>query len=92
MVVQDDKVVNAMASFGACVGCSLGAWDADHVAGTVIVFTGILPIAKDEEGLAAIIGHGERKSTPSVHLAHIVVLQRSGMLVSPSQDIVSPVN
>lgn len=40
MVVKDDKIVNAMASFG-----------------TVIVFTGILPMAKDEEGLAAILGH-----------------------------------
>lgn len=40
MVVKDDKVVNAMASFG-----------------TVIVFTGILPLARDEEGLAAVIGH-----------------------------------
>ncbi|GJE94132.1 peptidase family M48-domain-containing protein [Phanerochaete sordida] len=40
MVVKDDKVVNAMASFG-----------------TVVVFTGILPLAKDEEGLAAVLGH-----------------------------------
>ncbi|KAH8105371.1 peptidase family M48-domain-containing protein [Cristinia sonorae] len=40
LVVNDDKVVNAMASYG-----------------NVIVFTGILPVAKDEEGLAAILGH-----------------------------------
>jgi hypothetical protein len=26
--------------------------------GTVVVFTGILPVAKDEQGLAAILGHG----------------------------------
>ncbi|KAI0331583.1 hypothetical protein GY45DRAFT_1300811 [Cubamyces sp. BRFM 1775] len=39
-VVNDDKVVNAMASFG-----------------NIVVFTGILPVAKDENGLAAVLGH-----------------------------------
>ncbi|KAI0367886.1 hypothetical protein BV20DRAFT_1023600 [Pilatotrama ljubarskyi] len=39
-VVNDDKVVNAMASFG-----------------DIVVFTGILPVAKDENGLAAVLGH-----------------------------------
>jgi hypothetical protein len=41
LVVNDKKVVNAMAA-----------------PGTVVVFTGILPVAKDEQGLAAILGHG----------------------------------
>lgn len=40
LVVNDEKVVNAMAA-----------------PGTVVVFTGILPVAKDEQGLAAILGH-----------------------------------
>ncbi|KAF8489552.1 peptidase family M48-domain-containing protein [Russula emetica] len=40
LVVNDPKVVNAMAA-----------------PGTVVVFTGILPIVKDEQGLAAILGH-----------------------------------
>ncbi|KDQ58056.1 hypothetical protein JAAARDRAFT_155715 [Jaapia argillacea MUCL 33604] len=40
MVVNDDKVVNAMATYG-----------------NVIVFTGILPVCKDEQGLAAVLGH-----------------------------------
>ncbi|KAH9054686.1 peptidase family M48-domain-containing protein [Lactarius vividus] len=40
LVVNDKKVVNAMAA-----------------PGTVVVFTGILPVAKDEQGLAAILGH-----------------------------------
>ncbi|THH32674.1 hypothetical protein EUX98_g1525 [Antrodiella citrinella] len=40
IVVNDDKVVNAAASYG-----------------NVVVFTGILPVAKDEEGLAAVLGH-----------------------------------
>ncbi|KAI0631713.1 peptidase family M48-domain-containing protein [Trametes polyzona] len=39
-VVNDDRVVNAMASFG-----------------DIVVFTGILPVAKDENGLAAVLGH-----------------------------------
>ncbi|KAI0295074.1 hypothetical protein B0F90DRAFT_1213239 [Multifurca ochricompacta] len=42
LVVNDKKVVNAMAA-----------------PGTIVVFTGILPVAKDEQGLAAILGHGE---------------------------------
>ncbi|TFK87113.1 hypothetical protein K466DRAFT_646059 [Polyporus arcularius HHB13444] len=39
-VVNDDRVVNAMAAYG-----------------NIVVFTGILPVAKDENGLAAILGH-----------------------------------
>lgn len=92
MVVNDDKIVNAMASFGVCVYCFPGEWSADLVVGTVIVFTGILPIAKSEEGLAAIIGHGEHSPTPLVYFAHTTVLQRSAMRVSPSQYIASPAN
>lgn len=41
LVVNDDKIVNAAASYG-----------------NVVVFTGILPVAKDEQGLAAVLGHG----------------------------------
>jgi Zn-dependent protease with chaperone function len=26
--------------------------------GNIVVFTGIIPVAKDEDGLAAILGHG----------------------------------
>jgi len=40
MVVNDDKMVNAAASYG-----------------NIIVYTGILPIAKDQDGLAAVLGH-----------------------------------
>jgi Zn-dependent protease with chaperone function len=28
------------------------------VGGKIFVFTGILPICKDEDGLAAVLGHG----------------------------------
>lgn len=28
------------------------------IEGNIVVFTGILPVAKDEQGLAAILGHG----------------------------------
>ncbi|KAF9239596.1 peptidase family M48-domain-containing protein [Melanogaster broomeanus] len=40
LVVDDPKVINAMATFG-----------------NIVVFTGILPICKDEHGLAAVLGH-----------------------------------
>jgi len=48
LVVNDNKVVNAMAA-----------------PGTVVVFTGILPVAKDEQGLAAILGHDRSCCRPS---------------------------
>lgn len=41
MVVNDDRIVNAAASYG-----------------NIVVFTGILPVAKDEQSLAAVLGHG----------------------------------
>ncbi len=56
IVVHDKKVVNAMAAPGVCLHCER-VW-ALIIPGTVVVFTGILPVAKDEEGLAAILGHG----------------------------------
>jgi hypothetical protein len=45
LVVNDEKMVNAMASFG-----------------NVVVFTGILPVARDEHGLAAVLAHGDPAS------------------------------
>ena len=33
--------------------------------GTIVVFTGILPVARDEQGLAAILGHGTFTSWPT---------------------------
>ena len=41
MLIQDDKQVNAFALPG----------------GKVAVYTGILPVTKDESGLAAVLGH-----------------------------------
>ncbi|KAI0739501.1 peptidase family M48-domain-containing protein [Daedaleopsis nitida] len=71
-VVNDDKVVNAMASYGS-----------------IVVFTGILPVAKDENGLAAILGHeighavarhaSERYSSMKVLLLLAAVLEVIGM-------------
>lgn len=43
IVVNEGKVVNAMAT-----------------PGTVVVFTGILPVCQNEEGLAAVLAHGKR--------------------------------
>ncbi|KAF7791990.1 hypothetical protein EIP86_003017 [Pleurotus ostreatoroseus] len=72
MVVNDDKIVNAMTAYG-----------------DIVVFTGILPVAKDENGLAAIIGHeiahtvarhaSERVSSAKIGLAVISLLALMGL-------------
>ncbi|KAI0919900.1 hypothetical protein AcW1_002967 [Taiwanofungus camphoratus] len=72
MVVNDDRVVNAMASYG-----------------NIIVFTGILPVAKDEQGLAAVLGHeighvvarhnSERYSSAKVLIFLVYALQVLGL-------------
>ncbi|KAF8259043.1 hypothetical protein EI94DRAFT_1752577 [Lactarius quietus] len=56
LVVNDNKVVNAMAA-----------------PGTVVVFTGILPVAKDEQGLAAILGHVARHSAERYSYSKIFI-------------------
>ncbi|KAI9456016.1 hypothetical protein BJY52DRAFT_1277558 [Lactarius psammicola] len=56
LVVNDQKVVNAMAA-----------------PGTVVVFTGILPVAKDEQGLAAILGHVARHSAERYSYSKIFI-------------------
>lgn len=68
MVVHDAKIVNAAATYGmwpagACSIC--GAYCLSL--GDIIVFTGILPVAKDEEGLAAVLGHGMSPHAFTVH-------------------------
>ena len=57
MVVDDQKIVNAFASFRKSI---LGLKNLKLIVckGNIVVFTGILPICKDEEGLAAVLGHG----------------------------------
>ncbi|KAI9433225.1 hypothetical protein H4582DRAFT_1989770 [Lactarius indigo] len=55
-IVNDQKVVNAMAA-----------------PGTVVVFTGILPVAKDEQGLAAILGHVARHSAERYSYSKILI-------------------
>ncbi|KAF9650414.1 hypothetical protein BDM02DRAFT_1433520 [Thelephora ganbajun] len=72
IVVNDPKVVNAMASFG-----------------NIVVFTGIIPVAKDGDGLAAILGHeiahvvarhnAERYSSMKVLLAFATLLEVLGL-------------
>lgn len=61
LVVNDQKVVNAMAAPGVQAYSNTPYHPhnlTDISLGTVVVFTGILPVAKDEQGLAAILGHG----------------------------------
>ena len=62
LVVNDDKVANASASYGkdhtsSCFYCSY--IHSSFLLGHIVVFTGILGICKDEQGLAAVLGHGE---------------------------------
>ncbi|THH15721.1 hypothetical protein EW146_g4810 [Bondarzewia mesenterica] len=66
VVVNDAKVMNAMALPGA-----------------IVVFTGILPVCKDEQGLAAVIGHvarhsGERYSQAKIFLLAAFFLEALG--------------
>ncbi|KAI9511952.1 peptidase family M48-domain-containing protein [Russula earlei] len=61
LVVNDEKVVNAMAAPGV-LAHSESFNDASVILATsdeapIVVFTGILPVARDEQGLAAILGH-----------------------------------
>lgn len=72
LVVNDPKVVNAMATFG-----------------NIVVFTGILPICKDEQGLAAVLGHEighvvarhpqERYSSTKILIFAAFILQSVGL-------------
>ncbi|GBE85642.1 Mitochondrial metalloendopeptidase OMA1 [Sparassis crispa] len=72
LVVNDDKIVNAMASYGS-----------------IVVFTGILPVARDEAGLAAILGHeighvvarhaSERYSEAKVFIFLAYLLELTGL-------------
>ncbi|KAF9263887.1 hypothetical protein L218DRAFT_1076826 [Marasmius fiardii PR-910] len=57
--------------------------------GTIIVFTGILPVCRDEQGLAAVLSHeiahvvarhsAERLSSQAVAIAFMIVLAASGL-------------
>ena len=72
LVVNDEKMVNAMASFSEpqFLGFELLRILIDHSPDNIIVFTGILPICRDENGLAAVLGHG-------MYSAYITCMNRS---------------
>lgn len=38
--------------------CTRSEWNHNHLAGLIIVYTGILPVCQDEQGLAAVLSHG----------------------------------
>lgn len=57
LVVNDPKIVNALASFGMACRRTPSPLS-DPFPGTIVVFTGILPVCKNEAGLAAVVGHG----------------------------------
>ena len=60
LVVNDEKMVNAMASFSEPQLLKPEPLRIliDYSPDNIIVFTGILPICRDENGLAAVLGHG----------------------------------
>lgn len=59
MVVNDPQVINAMAVAGTFITCRIVVWMIkSNGVGTVIVFTGILPVCRDEQGLSAVLSHG----------------------------------
>lgn len=60
IVVNDDKIVNAAALYGQLLNFIAIRMIVIklELLGNIVVFTGILPVAKDEQGLAAILGHG----------------------------------
>ncbi|KAG6908562.1 hypothetical protein DXG01_004120 [Tephrocybe rancida] len=55
VVVNDNRTVNAMA-----------APVIQALLGLIVVFTGILPVCKDEKGLSAVLSHVQQKSGTSV--------------------------
>lgn len=67
LVVNDEKVINAMAAPGPSwhipTPQSPFPYRTQLQLGTIVVFTGILPVARDEQGLAAILGHGRSHLT-----------------------------
>ena len=59
IVVNDPNVVNAMAVAGTFIPCRISVWMIkSNGVGTVIVFTGIIPVCQDEPGLSAVLSHG----------------------------------
>lgn len=63
IVVDDPKIINAMATPGKFILSRTGVWMTEsNVVGMVVVFTGILPVCQDEQGLSAVLSHGGRFS------------------------------
>jgi hypothetical protein len=59
IVVNDPNVVNAMAVAGTFITCRTAVWMIkSNGVGTVIVFTGIIPVCQDEQGLSTVLSHG----------------------------------
>jgi metalloendopeptidase OMA1, mitochondrial len=80
LVVNDPKVVNAMASFGEFFIVILVLSFHDVAVGTIVVFTGILPICRDDQGVASVLGHGRLISCFRC-ISHPCYSQRLGMSV-----------
>ncbi|KAG9318336.1 hypothetical protein JVU11DRAFT_424 [Chiua virens] len=85
LVVDDPKMINALTSYGTPHQRSLSPTPTPVSSGTIVVFTGILPVCRDEQGLAAVIGHGtfarhasERYSSSKILLVLATLLSAVG--------------
>jgi predicted Zn-dependent protease len=59
-VIHDENKVNAFASLGGCPESVIFLFEFIFwISGNlVVVFTGLFPLAQDEQGLAAVLAHG----------------------------------
>ena len=58
MVVNDPKMINAQVVPGDDELLDMQIWLLTRTSGLIIVYTGILPVCQDEQGLAAVLAHG----------------------------------
>jgi metalloendopeptidase OMA1, mitochondrial len=67
--VVQSKVPNAFTTFGAWYACPEAFDRLTGLGGHVVVFTGILPVCENDDGLAAVLGHG--MLNPKVLMPHL---------------------
>ena len=78
LVVNDMQTANASAAFGEFIVKCFPAFLSVRLCfvGTIVVFTGLLPICKDEHGVATVLGHGTwgHRACLVVYFAHFLLL------------------
>jgi len=88
IVVNDMGTINAMASPGESQLFCSDRCDS-YFLGVIVVFTGILPVCQDEEGLAAVLAHGKNCTSVITPRFSAPSFQRSDMLASRTVKIVA---